>query len=130
MMNRQGFMTIAAGVSIVSGAAALLAPTAMSSVFGVTLDEVGAFETRLLGTAYLGNAITVWLAREVHDITAQRAIAQGTFLSWTLGAVVIVAGIVTGHAGPQTWLLVAVGVAFAAAWGYFSFVERTEVAPA
>lgn len=130
MMDRQRFMTIAAGVSIISGTAALLAPVAMASVFGVTLDEVGAFQTRLLGTAYLGYAVIAWFAREVRDITAQRAIALGTFLSWTLGMVVTVVGIVTGHAGPQTWLLVAVGVTFAAAWGYLSFVDRTEVAPA
>jgi hypothetical protein len=130
MMTRQGFMTVGVGVSIVTGLAALLAPMTIASVFGVTLNEAGAYETRLLGTAYLGYAVLLWFAREVRDVTAQRAIALGNFVSWTLGMVVTAAGIVTGNAGPQTWSLVAVGVAFAVAWGYFSFVDRTEAAAA
>ncbi len=130
MMDRQGFMTIAAGVSIVSGAAALLAPAAMSSVFGVTLDDLGASLTRLLGASYLGYAAIAWFARDVTDHAAARAIALGGVASWAISAVVTVTGIVSGLAGAQAWLLVAVEAAFAAAWGYFSFVDRTEVAPA
>ena len=130
MMGRQGFFTIAAGISLVTGAAALLVPAAMASVFGVTLDEVGASQTRLLGSAYLGYALVVWFARDVRDITAQRAIALGNCVSWTLSTGVIAVAIVAGHAGPQAWSLVVVGATFAAAWGYFSFVEGTEVAPA
>lgn len=128
-MNRQTFMAISAGESVVVGLAALIAPAQLAAVFGVTLDDVGLSQTRLLGTAYLGYGVIVWFAREVRDVTAQRAIALGNFVSWTLGLIVSVVGIVTGLAGPQGWLLVALEVPFAAAWGYFTFVDRSEVAP-
>jgi hypothetical protein len=128
MMNRQVFMGIAATVSVGSGLAALIAPAQLAAIFGVTLDDVGMSQTRLLGTAYLGYAATNWYGREVRDVTAQRAIALGNFVSWTLGLIVTAVGIVTGLAGAQGWVLVAMEVAFAAAWGYFTFVDRTEIA--
>ena len=127
-MNRQAFMTIAAAESVVTGLAALLGPTQLAAFFGVTIDDVGMSLTRLLGTAYLGYAATVWFARDVRDVTAQRAIALGNFVSWTLGLVVSVVGIVTGLAGPQGWLLIGLEVTFAVGWGYFTVAERSEVA--
>ena len=53
-MTRQTFMSLAAGVSVVSGLAALLAPAQLAAVFGVTLDDVGISQTRMLGAVYLG----------------------------------------------------------------------------
>ena len=92
---------------------------AMSSVFGVTLDDLGVSLTRLLGASYLGYAAIAWFARDVTDHAAARAIALGGVASWAISAVVTVTGIVSGLAGAQAWLLVAVEAAFAAAWGYF-----------
>ena len=126
-MNRPTFMRIAAGVGVVSGLAALLAPAELATVFGVVLDEVGRSQTRLLGAAYIGFAVIVWLSRDVQDSTAQRAIALGNLLSWALSLIVAVAGLVAGLAGPQSWALVVLEVAFAAAWGYFAYIDRGEV---
>jgi hypothetical protein len=129
-MNRQTFMIVAAAVSVVTGLAALLAPAQLAAVFGVTLNDVGIAQTRLLGAAYLGYTAIVWLARDVRDLAAQRAIAVGNLLSWALSLVVTVAGIATGLAGAQGWLLVVLEVVFTAAWGYFAFVDQREVAAA
>ncbi len=128
-MSRRIFMSIAARIGGVTGLAGLLAPAQLAVVFGVALDDVSLSQTRLLGAAYLGYSTTVWFARDVRDIAAQRAIALGNFLSWAVGLVVTVAGVVSGLAGTQSWLLVALEVVFAAAWGYFAFIDRTEVAP-
>jgi hypothetical protein len=127
-MNRQTFASVAAVVSVVTGMAALLAPAQLAGVFGVTLDDVGSSLTRLLGSAYLGYAAIVWFARDVRDIAARRAIAFGNLVSWALSAVVTTAGVATGLAGTQSWLLVALAVVFTAGWSYFAFVDRSEVA--
>ena len=126
-MNRQTFMRVAAGVGVVTGLAALLAPAELATVFGVVLDDVGRSQTRLLGAAYIGYAAIVWLSRDVRDLTAQRAIALGNFVSWALSLIVAVTGLVAGLAGPQSWALVLLEVAFTAAWGYFAFIDRAEV---
>ena len=126
-MNRQTFMRIAAGVGVVTGVAALLAPAELATVFGVMLDDVGRSQTRLLGAAYIGYAVIVWISRDIRDPGAQRAIAVGNVVSWALSLIVAVAGLVAGLAGPQSWALVVLEVAFTAAWGYFAFIDRAEV---
>jgi hypothetical protein len=95
--------------------------------FGVVLDDVGRSQTRLLGAAYIGYAAIVWMSRDVRDLTAQRAIALGNLLSWALSLIVAVAGLAAGLAGAQSWALVALELAFTAAWGYFAFMDRAEV---
>lgn len=127
-MNRQMFMSVAAGLSVVSGLAALLAPAQSAALFGLDVNEVGLSQTRTLGAAYLGYASIVWFGRSVLDNTAQRAIALGNCVSWGLSVVVTVAGLMGGLAGTQAWLLVVVEVVFAAAWGYFAFSDRAAVA--
>jgi hypothetical protein len=129
-MNRSTFMAIATIVSVVCGLAALLAPTELAAIFGVNIDDVAVSAARLLGAAYLGYAATNWLGRDVRDSSAQRAIAVGNLASWTLSLVVTLIAIGTGLGNMQTWLLVAVEVIFAAAWGYFAFADRSEAAAA
>jgi hypothetical protein len=102
----------------------------LAAVFGVVLDDVGRSQTRLLGAAYLGYATIAWAGREVRDHAAQRAIAVGNLVSWGISLAVTVLAIVTGLASSQAWLIVAVAVAFTAAWGYLAFFEASEVAPA
>jgi hypothetical protein len=126
-MTRQTFMSLAAAVSVVTGLAALLAPAQLAAVFGVTLDDVGILQARLLGAAYLGYGAIVWFGKDVRDNAARRAIALGSFVSWALSLVVTVAGVVMGPAGTLSWLLVALQVVIASAWGYFAFVDRAEV---
>lgn len=129
-MNRRTFMTIAAVEAAVVGLAGLLAPAQLAAVFGVTLDELALFQTRVLGGAYLGYVPILWFARDVRDATVQRAIALGSLTTWALGLVVTVAGIAAGLGTTQTWFLVGLQVVFTAAWAYFAFVDRTEVEPA
>jgi hypothetical protein len=129
-MNRSTFMAIATVVSVVCGLAALLVPAELAGIFGVKVDDVTTSAARLLGAAYLGYAATNWFGRDVRDSSAQRAIAIGNLASWTLSLVVTLVAIGTGLGNMQTWLLVAVEVIFAAAWGYFTFADRSEAAAA
>lgn len=129
-MNMRTFMTIAAGVSVVSGLASLFAPTQMAALFGITLDDIAISQARLLGAAYLGYAAIAWFARDVRDRAAVRAIALGSAVSWAISGIVTGIAIVTGLAESRAWLLVAVEATFAAAWASFAFAERTMVARA
>ena len=119
-------MRIAAAAGAVAGMAALLAPAELAAIFGVALDDVGRSQERLLGAIYLGNAVIVWISRDISDPAAQRAIAFGNVVAWALSLIVVVAGIVAGLAGPQSWALVAMEAAFTAAWGYFAISDRSE----
>lgn len=127
-MNRRTFMTIAAGEAALIGLAGLLVPAQLAGVFGVTLDEAGLAQARLLGGAYLGYVPILWLLKDVRDTTVQRAVALGSLATWALGLVVTAAAIAAGLGTTQTWFLVGLQVVFTAAWAYFAFIDRTEVA--
>lgn len=129
-MNRRTFMTIAAGEAALVGLAGLLAPAQLAAVFGVTLDEAGLAQARLLGGAYLGFVPILWLLRDARDASVQRAVALGNLVTWTLGLVVTAAGIAAGLGTTQTWFLVGLQVVFVAAWAFFAFIQQTEVSPA
>ena len=129
-MNRRTFMSIAAGESALVGLAGLLAPAQLAGVFGVTLDEAGLAQARLLGGAYLGYVPILWLLKDVRDATVQRAVALGSLATWALGLVVTAAAIVAGLGTTQTWFLIGLQVVFTAAWAYFAFVDRAGVSPA
>ena len=119
-------MMIAAAVGAITGVAALLAPAEFASTFGVVLDELGRSQTRLLGAAYIGYAVIVWLCRDIRDVAAQRAIAVGNVVSWALSLIVGVAGVVAGLAGTQAWALLVLELAFTAGWAYFAIIDRAE----
>jgi hypothetical protein len=125
-MNGRTFMSVAAGVSVVTGIGALLAAPQLAAVFGVKLDDIGLSQTRLLGAAYLGYAAIAWFGRDVR--AAHRAIALGSFVSWALSLVVSIVAVASGLAGTQSWLAVALELVFTAGWGYFAFNDRAEVA--
>ena len=125
-MSRPTFMRIAAAVGAIAGVADLLAPAEFASTFGVVLDELGRAQTRLLGAAYIGYAVIVWLSRDIRDVAAQRAIAVGNVVSWALSLIVGVAGVVAGLAGTQLWALLVLELAFTAAWGYFAIIDRAK----
>ena len=129
-MDRRTFMTIAAAVPVVTGVAGLLAPAQLASVFGVTIDDVGISQARLLGAAYLGFGVVTWFGRETRDNAALRAITLGNLVAWSLGLIVGVVAIATGLGTAQTSLLIVLQVVFTVAWGYFAFVDGTEVASA
>jgi hypothetical protein len=120
-------MRIAAAAGAIAGVAAILAPAEIASTFGVVLDAVGRSQTRLLGGAYIGYAVIVWLCRDIRDVAAQRAIAVGNVVSWSLSLIVGVAGVVSGLAGTQFWALLVLELAFTVAWGYFAIIDRAGI---
>jgi heme A synthase len=96
-----------------------------SAIFGVDLDVVGTTLVRLTCSAYVGYALLVWLAREVSDPRASRAIAAANAVAWGLSGLVIAFGLLTGLAAEGAWLIVGMQGLFALAWALALFrVER------
>ena len=117
-------MTVAAAISVVSGVGGLLVPAQLGALFGVTLDDIAISQARLLGASYLGYAVIAWFGRDVADPAAIRTIALGSAASWAISAIVTATVLMSGLAGSQAWVLVAVDAAFAAAWMFFALRER------
>ncbi len=67
--------TAAAVTSFIFGAAGLAVPTALASGFGIGLDPTGVVLARLACASYVGFRVHAWLARDLTDPDAWRAVA-------------------------------------------------------
>ncbi len=84
---------IAAAVGGVFSLAGLIDPAGLAVLYGVSADALLLATGRPLLASYLGFAILNWLARDVRDPAARRAIAIANFASWGLSlAVMLVVG--------------------------------------
>ena len=124
-MTLRTLPTIAAITSLFFGGVGLLAPQMLARTFGVESDMTATATTlaRLASAAYIGYAVLAWLARDVSDPAAWRAVAAANTVSWTLSAVVAVFALSSGVGSAAAWAVIALQVAFAVAWS-LSFMRR------
>jgi hypothetical protein len=115
-MSSRGIATVAAVVSLICGAVGLVAPGALATVFSITLDPTGAAAVRLAFGSYLAFGLLAWLARDLTDARAWRAVAVASAASWALGGIVFASALLSGLAGSQASLAVVIQVLFALAW--------------
>ncbi len=114
-----GPRTVALAGAITStstGILGLLIPDLLASAAGVDPDAVVTTLIRLACAAYLGYGLLAWLARNVTDVVAWRAIATANAVSWGLSACALAIGLGSGLGAAWIWILVAIQVVFAVAW--------------
>jgi hypothetical protein len=121
------YRTVATASAIVSafyGLAALIAPEALATLYGMTLDAVARYAARLLGGSYLGYAILNFLTKDTADPLTRRALSAANAFGWAVSCVVTVFGQMQGLAN-LGWATVVLQLAFAAAWGWRYAAERS-----
>ncbi len=102
----------------------LLAPERMLSAYGATGDAELVQIARFFGSAMLGYALLTWLARNVEEPIARRAILVSLFLSFSIGFIVAVQGQVSGVVNSLGWFTVGLYLFFGLGYGYFHFVKK------
>ena len=115
-MNRRNVALVGAAVGAGFGAVGLLVPGLFGTLFGIQIDATTSALLRLACASYVGLAVLDWMARDVTDAAAWRAIAVGSATGWALSAVVIAIALMSGLGSPMAWLMVAVQVTMALAW--------------
>ena len=123
-MSRRLFASIAALVSLVNGVPGLIAPLAVASFYGVTLDSQSALAAQLLAGSYIGYAVINWTTRGCTDVALCRGLDAGNFIAWALGSVIWIYAASTGMTNAVGWIGAGVTVVFALAWAYFVFADR------
>lgn len=115
-MSPNRLARVAAASSIFFGLAGIAVPEAFATAFGVSLDATGLAVARLACASYVGLGILDWMARDLTDAAAWRAIASGNLAGWAISGVVVVASILGGLGDARAWIIVALQAAFALAW--------------
>lgn len=123
-MNRRTFASIAALFSLINSVPGLVAPAAVASLYGVTLDSRTVLVAQLLAGSYIGYAVINWTTRGCTDVALCRGLAAGNFIAWALGAVIWIYAASTGMTNAVGWLGAGFAVLFTLGWAYFAIADR------
>jgi uncharacterized membrane protein YfcA len=114
-------MVIKSIITIVFGIGFVVKPATVLSLYGVTLDPVGAYMTRLFGAAFIVVGALLWYARKDPGSPALRAIVLGVFIGDVIGFIIALLGQLSGILNALGWLTVALYFLLALGFGYFQY---------
>jgi len=120
-MKLNVLLVVAAVIAAVFGVAFVVASGPLLSIYGVTLDRAGTLVAQLFGASLIGIAVLNWLARNVTDPDARRAVVFANLGQDVVGFVVILIGQLAGIPNAFGWLNVAIYLLLALGFGYIQF---------
>jgi hypothetical protein len=115
-------MSAAAIGSLLFGVAYLLVPASLLTLYGIALDPSSQWVARLFGSALLGYAAILWLARKVPSGPALRAILVGAFVASVTGLVVAILSLPLDSGNALVWSTAL--IYFLLSLGFGDFVLR------
>ncbi len=115
------FMAIAAVVSGLFGLGFVFVPEQLMSFYGAAPHAGANYMAQLLGAAFLGVALILWLCRDAEDSPARQAILLGMFVADGVGFVVALMVQLDGGINALGWSTVFIYLLFALGFGYFRF---------
>jgi hypothetical protein len=122
-MKLNVLLVIAAVIAGVFGVGFVVASGPLLSVYGVTLDKAGTLVAQLFGASLVGIAVLNWLARNVTDPDARRAVIFANLAQDVVGFVVILIGQLAGIPNAFGWSNVAIYLLLALGFGYVQFMR-------
>jgi hypothetical protein len=120
LLTLKNFFVASAVVAAFFGVILATLPAQLAAVFGVTLDDDGAFSTRYVGVAWLGYALLNWLAREA-GAQAQRLALSASLVPTALGIFATLWGVGSGVGNGLLLFWVVLFAAFAIGEVYYLF---------
>lgn len=122
-MRLSTFLTIASLLALVFGLAFLFAPGATLAPYGVTTDAAGLYMARYFGAALIQLGLVIFLARQVADPGAQRAIVLGSSVGSLAGLGVALGAQLQHAVNALGWSTVAIYLFLLVGYGYFAFTR-------
>ena len=129
-MSFKMLLIIKAVVCVVFGPILLLVPRTLFAFLGATLGPAGSFPAREYGAALVGTLLLTWLARNVVDALARRAIVVDLFVYDAIGFIVTARAVVSGMLNPLGWGIAVVYLFFTLGAGYLLLRKTSPAASA
>jgi NAD/NADP transhydrogenase beta subunit len=122
-MKLKHLLIINAVVCFVYGITFVLSPATVLSLHGLAQDPSAKLTGQFYGSALIAIGLLTWLARNVTDSEARRAIILALLISDVIGVVIAVLGTVSGPMNAFGWSGAAVYALLALGYGYFQFMK-------
>ena len=119
-MKLSTFLSVKAVISLLFGIASVLAPTALMSLFGATLDPAGELATRLLGAMLIGIGLICWFEKDA-KAESLKGITLALFIGDAIGFIVVLMAQLSGVMNTLGWTMVALWLLLALGSGYFRY---------
>jgi hypothetical protein len=119
VMRISYLFVVAAIVALLFGLGFTLLTEQVLSIYGVTTDAAGVLAYRLFGTTLIGFGVLQWLARNLGESEARRAIVVSLFVVDAIGFVVVLLAQFAGIVNGLGWINVAIFLLLALGYGYF-----------
>jgi uncharacterized membrane protein YfcA len=127
-MKLSAFLAIVGIVATLFGIGFVVAPAQVLAQYGITADHYTIFMSRFFGAALINLGLLVWLARNVVDVLARKAIVLASLVADVIGFIVALRGQMQGVANALGWSTVAIYGLFALGFGYFQFAPKRPTA--
>ncbi|MBI4790759.1 MAG: hypothetical protein HY782_27335 [Chloroflexi bacterium] len=122
-MTLKNWMIFKSIVCIVFGVGFVFAAAPLMTLYGATLNATGTLFAQFLGASFVVLAIYLWLARNVTDAEANRAIVLAVFVGDAVGFIVALLAQLSGMFNALGWMIVALWLVLSLGFGYFLVVK-------
>ena len=129
-MSFKALLIVKAAVCVVFGPILLFAPRQLFGFLGASLGPAGSFPAREYGAALMGTFLLTWLARNVAESLARRAILVDLLVYDAIGFVVTVRAIIVGMLNPLGLGIAVVYLFFTLGPAYLLLRKTTQAANA
>ncbi len=124
-MTLRSFLMVDAVIAFAFGLGLVLIPAQLTSLYNIALNPGGVVVGQLLGATLLGFGALNWLARNVRDAPAMRAIVLGNLIADALGFAIALLSQLAGVGGVNAfgWSTVVIYLLLGLGFAYFQFVK-------
>jgi len=109
--------------TIIFGIGSVLAPQALVSLYGTTLNPAGVLMMQYGGAWLIGIGLLAWFARNAADSEARRAIVLAFLICYSIAFIVALLAQLTAVLNALGWGTVALNLVLALGYSYFQFAK-------
>jgi hypothetical protein len=122
-MKLKSLFVFNAITAIFFGIGSVLAPQAIVSLFGATLNPAGMLMMQYGGAWLIGIGLLAWFARNAADSEARRAIVLAYLICYGIAFIVALLAQLDAVLNSLGWGTVALNLLLAVGYGYFQFAK-------
>jgi len=110
-------------VALVYGIGSVVMPVTLLSLHGMTQGPTEALVGQFMGVSMIAIGLITWLARNITDSEAKKAIITGLLISDVIGFIVVLLGMLSNLMNALGWVAAGIYLVLTLGYAYFGFLK-------